>query len=109
MAAVAESTFVRSLLHVVEGTGEAGAVEEGHLAQPGRVDDESIRERDELPPRRRVPAAGVVLADPGGRERARRPASALTSVDLPTPDEPMKATVRPGRKVSADRRRCRRR
>ena len=62
---------------------------------PGRVDQQRAgRKRDELAVRRRVPPAPVLLIS--AVTSTSRPASRLTSVDLPTPDEPSSAIVRPG-------------
>ena len=55
-------------LDVVEGHAHAVAVEDAELAQARRVDEQAAGEADELPPRRRVPAARVVLADRGRLE-----------------------------------------
>ena len=60
---------------------------------------------DELAVGGRMAAARVVVADVAGRWRS-SPSSALTSVDLPTPDEPSTTAVRPG---AGGRRRGRRR
>src|SRR3990172_5011370 len=69
VAAVAESAAARGTLHVLEGAPEAVAVEEAQLPHPGRVDDEALRQWDELSTGRRVAAASVVLADPRGRQQ----------------------------------------
>ena len=71
-------------------------VPQRELAHPGRVEDEAaVGQEVELAAGRRVPAAGVVLADLADERPDPRRRGVLRSVDLPTPDEPTNATVRP--------------
>jgi hypothetical protein len=94
VGAVAKAAAPGDLGDVGERRLEALAVGEAELAQAGRVEDEPVSEPQQLPARRRVAAAGIVLRM-AAVAMSSRPASALTSVDLPTPDEPMNAAVRP--------------
>ena len=98
MRAVVEPALARERLDVGERAPEALVGEpERHRAEARRVDEHAAAgQQHELAGRGRVAAALV-----GRPHRAGGPHvladERLTSVDFPTPDAPISATVRPGR------------
>ena len=72
---------------------------------PGRVDEQGAAgQLEQLAMGRRVAAARVRSSRTAAVAWRSSPSSALTSVDLPTPDEPRMAAVVPGRRYGAARR-----
>ena len=66
-----------------------------HAAHAGRVDDgAAVRPQEQLAMRRRMAAAAVVRAHLLRRLGRTSQTARWSSVDLPTPDEPMRPTVR---------------
>ena len=95
MPTIAKATLGCQGLDIIEIVlGAFRGIPEFQPSQAGRVDNRAtLHSREQLAMGCRMTAAAVVGADFLGRLR-RRPSSWFVNVDLPTPDEPTRATVR---------------